>query len=85
MNRPCTTCRWCDWPEFATGIPVAIEVTAACMHPKARATVSRITGGHGDARPCALMRTNRVVYADAECGPNGDLWEGNGKGQAVMP
>ena len=82
MIRPCITCRWGDWPEFATGNHVAIEMTAACFHPKALDTTSVVTGETQRPRPCALMRRELVV-SEAVCGPLGLLWEGRGK--AVSP
>lgn len=84
MTRACIDCRWCDWPAFATGELTAVEITAACFHPKAKATTSAVTGPAGDrGRPATLMRRELVV-TDAVCGPLGLLWEGRG-GKAVTP
>ena len=72
MSKFCIDCRWRDYPAMATGDLVAIEVLAACTHPRASATLSPVIGGH-DRRPCTAMRGDT-----APCGPFGVLWEGKG-------
>lgn len=32
MKR-CVDCKWCWWPEFATGSMLAVAQTAECRHP----------------------------------------------------
>lgn len=87
MTKTCIDCKWCDWPAFATGDLTVIEMTAACFHPRAKATVSMVTGSaQSRGRPCLVTRGGGGRISDWECGPEGNLWEGKpGAAGTVTP
>lgn len=64
----CITCRFCDWPHFATGSQSVIEITAACFHPTVKAHPSPVTGV-GDGKSAFLTREL------GPCGPDALFYE----------
>ena len=80
--KACIDCKWCNWPEFATGDLTVIEITAACFHPRAKSSYSRVVGAGGAGRPCVLMRAD-VAAGATVCGSLGALWEGRDASRTV--
>lgn len=63
----CIDCRWCRWPEMATGSKSALEAMAMCWHPSLDNRASLITGERGFAL-CTSVRAG-------ECGVSGAWFE----------
>lgn len=68
--RPCTACRFCDWPAFATGDDAVVALTAMCFHPTILAHGPSPVTGLSHAMPCFNLR--RI---GASCGIDGTLFE----------